>query len=76
MLRSAMWRSEGTVDQLYLSLRLAVAKELTPDAPLVLDDALVRFDDVRHAAAMEVLRQEAENKQIILFTCQKRELDA
>ena len=76
VLRSAMWRSEGTVDQLYLSLRLAVAKELTPDAPLVLDDALVRFDDVRHAAAMEVLRQEAENKQIILFTCQKRELDA
>ena len=76
VLRSALWRSEGTVDQLYLSLRLAVAKELTPDAPLVLDDALVRFDDVRHAAAMEVLRQEAETKQIILFTCQKRELDA
>ena len=76
VLRSALWRSEGTVDQLYLSLRLAVAKELTPDAPLVLDDALVRFDDVRHAAAMDVLRQEAEHKQIILFTCQKRELDA
>jgi uncharacterized protein YhaN len=76
VLRGAMWRSEGTIDQLYLSLRLAVAKELTPDAPLVLDDALVRFDDVRHAAAMDVLRQEAENKQIILFTCQKRELDA
>ena len=76
VLRSAMWRSEGTVDQLYLSLRLAVAKELTPDAPMVMDDALVRFDDVRHAAAMEVLRQEAEHKQIILFTCQKRELDA
>ena len=76
VLRSALWRSEGTIDQLYLSLRLAVAKELTPDAPMVLDDALVRFDDVRHAAAMEVLRQEAEHKQIILFTCQKRELDA
>ena len=76
VLRSAMWRSEGTIDQLYLALRLAVAKELTPDAPMVLDDALVRFDDVRHAAAMELLRQEAEHKQIILFTCQKRELDA
>ena len=76
VLRSAMWRSEGTVDQLYFSLRLAVAKELTPEAPLVLDDALVRFDDVRHAAAMDVLRQEAQAKQIILFTCQKRELDA
>jgi uncharacterized protein YhaN len=76
VLRSAMWRSEGTIDQLYLALRLAVAKELTPDAPMVLDDALVRFDDTRHAAAMELLRQEAENKQIILFTCQSRELEA
>lgn len=72
-LRSAQWRSEGTVDQLYFALRLAVAKELTPDAPLILDDALVRFDDTRHAAAMDVLRQEAKNKQIILFTCQSRE---
>ncbi len=76
VLRSAMWRSEGTIDQLYLALRLAVAKELTPDAPMVLDDALVRFDDVRHAAAMELLRQEAENKQILIFTCQSRELQA
>ena len=73
-LHSAAWRSEGTVDQLYLALRLAVASELTPDAPLILDDALVRFDDTRHAAAMEILRQEAQNRQIILFTCQSREL--
>ena len=72
-IRSAMWRSEGTIDQLYLALRLAVARELTPDAPLVLDDALVRFDDTRHAAAMEILKEEAETKQIILFTCQSRE---
>ena len=72
-IRSAQWRSEGTVDQLYLALRLAVARELTPNAPLVLDDALVRFDDVRHAAAMEILREEAQRKQVILFTCQSRE---
>ncbi len=72
-MRPAQWRSEGTVDQLYLALRLAVARELTPHVPLVLDDALVRFDDVRHAAAMAILRQEAEQKQVILFTCQARE---
>lgn len=72
-LHTALWRSDGTVDQLYLSLRLAVAQALTPDAPLVLDDALVRFDDTRLAAAMEVLREEAEEKQVILFTCQSRE---
>jgi len=72
-LRPSLWRSDGTVDQLYLALRLAVSEELTPDAPLVLDDALVRFDDVRLAAAMDILRQCAEEKQVILFTCQSRE---
>ena len=72
-LRPAQHRSDGTVDQLYLALRLAVAEELTPDAPLVLDDALVRFDDTRLAAAMDILRTVGENKQVILFTCQSRE---
>lgn len=72
-LRDSQWRSDGTVDQLYLALRLAVAEELTPDAPLILDDALVRFDDKRLAAAMDILRETAENKQVIVFTCQSRE---
>ena len=72
-LRGTLWRSDGTVDQLYLALRLAVAEELTPDAPLVLDDALVRFDDERLAAALGILQEEADQKQVILFTCQSRE---
>ena len=73
VLRTAQHRSEGTVDQIYLALRLAVSRELTPHAPFVLDDALVRFDDVRHAAAMDILAEEAKTRQIILFTCQTRE---
>ena len=73
ILRTAQWRSDGTVDQLYLALRLAVAKELTPQAPLVLDDALVRFDDIRLKSAISILLQEANNRQILLFTCQNRE---
>ena len=72
-LRSILWRSDGTADQLYLALRLAVAEELTPDTPLILDDALVRFDDKRLAAAMKILRSTAQSKQVILFTCQNRE---
>ncbi len=69
----AIWRSDGTIDQLYLALRLAVAEELTPEAPLILDDALVRFDDTRMAAALNILRKMAESKQVICFTCQGRE---
>ena len=74
-LQGALWRSEGTLDQLYLSLRIAVAEALAPDAPLILDDALVRFDDVRLKAALEILKEEAETKQVILFTCQSREMN-
>lgn len=72
-LRPAQSRSDGTVDQLYLALRLAVAEELTPNAPLVLDDALVRFDDDRLKMALEILKEAAQQKQVILFTCQERE---
>ena len=75
-LHEALWRSDGTVDQLYLALRLAVAEELTPEAPLVLDDALVRFDDDRMKAALAILAQEAGTRQVILFSCQKREQEA
>ena len=72
-LLETLWRSDGTADQLYVALRLAVAEALIPDAPLVLDDALVRFDDTRLAQTLEILKQEAQQKQVILFTCQHRE---
>ncbi len=74
-LRTAQWRSDGTMDQMYLALRLAVARELTPQAPLVLDDAFARFDDVRLQAAMELLKTESVHRQVILFSCQNREKD-
>ena len=45
-------------------------------APLVLDDALVRFDDKRMAAALGILREMAKDKQVICFTCQNREAKA
>ena len=73
-LHSALWRSEGTTDQLYLALRLAVSQELTPEAPFILDDALVRFDDTRLARALAILEEAAQDRQVILFTCQDREM--
>ncbi len=72
-LRTALWRSDGTADLLYLSLRLAVAGELIPAAPLILDDALIRFDDQRLERAMSVLKEESSQRQILLFTCHSRE---
>ena len=75
-LHDALWRSDGTIDQLYLALRLAVAEELTPESPLILDDALVRFDDTRMQAALAILEDMAKSRQVILFTCQQREGNA
>ena len=73
-LQSALRRSDGTLDQIYLSLRLAVCRELLgPEVPIVLDDALVRFDDRRLERALDLLKKEGEDRQILLFTCQSRE---
>ncbi len=72
-LRPRAWRSEGTQDQMALSLRLAMWVTLNPAGPLVLDDALVRMDDTRLESAMGLLKELAQTRQIILFSCQERE---
>ena len=68
--------SEGTADQLYLALRLALADLLLPQpdaCPLILDDAFLTFDDQRLALALHVMTELAQTRQILLFTCQSRE---
>ena len=72
-LRSPQWRSEGTGDQIYLALRLAVWEVLAPECPIVLDDALIRFDQERMERALELLKELSEKRQILLFSCQERE---
>lgn len=76
-MRRSLFLSGGTADELYLSVRLAVCRLLLPeDAPLLLDDALVMFDDDRLRLALRLLQREAANRQILLFTCQHREQKA
>ena len=68
--------SQGTKDQLYLALRLSIADLVLPAGaacPFVLDDALLAFDDQRLDLALDLLRQLAERRQVILFSCQRRE---
>lgn len=69
----ALYLSAGTVDQLYLSVRLALCRLTVPDAPIVLDDALCAFDDSRMELALKALRDMGEDRQILLFTCHSRE---
>lgn len=70
---SALYLSKGTVDQIYLAVRLAVCDLCLPDAPLVLDEALAAFDDVRAKRALELLQELSAQRQILLFSCHTRE---
>ena len=68
--------SQGTADQLYLAVRLAICSLVLPEeepCPLVLDDALANFDDDRLKLALELLRELGEERQILLLTCHSRE---
>ncbi len=70
--------SEGARDQLYLALRLAVCRLALPTeeaCPIVLDDAFVTFDRERMETALELLRDMAGERQILLFTCHEREYE-
>lgn len=74
--KSALLLSKGTADQAYLALRLAICLLALPEtdsAPLVLDDALVTFDDARLSLALQVLRDFSASRQVLVFTCQSRE---
>lgn len=74
--RDAALLSQGASDQLYLAVRLAICDMVLPEetrVPLVLDDALINFDDARCAAALELLLRIAQRRQVLLLTCQHRE---
>ena len=63
--------SDGTVDQLFLALRLAAVEASCATGepmPFVVDDILIQFDDERSAAAVEALAKGAARTQVVLFT--------
>ena len=78
VMRSLSLLSQGTADQLYLAVRLAICDMVLPpekNPPLVLDDAFLSFDEARLHAALDYLVEESYRRQILLFSCQKREQD-
>lgn len=74
--RSVQLLSAGTADQLYLAVRLAICEMILPpeqNPPLILDDALLTFDDARLSSTLDYLTRLGAQRQILLFTCQGRE---
>ena len=66
--------SVGTIDQLYLSLRLSMIEDLSEEnLPIILDEAFAYFDEERLENILKYLNEKFENHQIILLTCTNRE---
>ena len=66
--------SIGTIDQLYLSLRLSMIDELSEESvPILLDEVFAFYDDERLKNILEYLNVKFKNRQIIIFTCTNRE---
>ncbi|MBP8634054.1 MAG: AAA family ATPase [Clostridia bacterium] len=66
--------SIGTIDQLYLSLRLSMIDELSEEnLPIILDEAFAYYDTERLTNILKYLDEKYKTHQIILFTCTNRE---
>lgn len=67
--------SRGTLEQIYLALRLSVGSIVTKEEamPIFLDEAFAMYDDRRMEDTFMALTE--EKKQIFIFTCQRREMD-
>lgn len=72
--RDSEYLSAGTLDLMYLAVRLAVCELAMPSGeacPLIIDDALVNLDEERLKQAMALLRELSRRRQVILFTCRE-----
>ena len=68
--------SIGTIDQLYLSLRLAMLDQISDEkVPIILDEAFAYYDSDRLKNILMYLCTEFKDRQIIILTCTQRERD-
>ncbi|NOY65169.1 MAG: hypothetical protein GXO97_07235, partial [Nitrospirae bacterium] len=67
--------SGGTIEQLFLSIRITIAKHVCPHIrlPLILDEPFAHADDMRFLNAMRFLIEVvSRERQVIIFSCHKR----
>ena len=71
---SANQLSVGTIEQLYLSLRLSMITNLSNETlPIILDEVFAYFDDDRLENFLLTIDKKYKNNQILIFTCTDRE---
>ena len=68
--------SIGTIDQLYLSLRLSAMQEITKEKmPIILDETFAYYDNSRLENILKYINNDLKENQVIIFTCSNREKD-
>ncbi|KUK73433.1 MAG: DNA double-strand break repair Rad50 ATPase [Clostridiales bacterium 38_11] len=69
--------SAGTIDQLFFAVRVALIDIISRDksSPIILDDCFTQYDDERLLNALKILRDIGTNRQVLLFSCHRREGD-
>lgn len=70
--------SGGTVDQMYLALRIALVQTIEKKSeklPLIIDEILSQYDDARSLDTIRLLNEISRERQIIFFTCKSREIE-
>lgn len=66
--------SIGAIDQLYLSLRLAMVEELSEEKmPIILDEVFAYYDTERLTNVLKYIAERFKNYQVIIFSCTNRE---
>ena len=69
--------STGTIDELYLSLRLSMINDLSNESmPIILDETFAYFDPKRLESTIKFLVSNEKKHQIIILTCTDREIEA
>lgn len=67
--------SSGTIDQVYFAFRIGLFNFLNyKNMPILLDEAFIQYDNNRLANVLKYLIDNSDNRQIIIFTSQEREI--
>lgn len=75
MYKSVDILSRGTVEQLFLSVRINRIKEMEPKLPIILDDAFVNFDSIHTKNTLSIVNELVKDHQIFILTCHRELLE-
>ncbi|PYG89024.1 AAA domain-containing protein [Ruminiclostridium sufflavum DSM 19573] len=70
--------SSGTIDQIYLALRIAISEsvlKINESMPFIIDEPFSQYDDVRTDNALKCIYEISKRQQIVIFTCKQREVE-